>query len=49
MTEENSKKTIEDTRIKKNILRTSHLISKVQDEQRAKEIDRFVDVVDYAK
>lgn len=38
---ENSKKTIEDTRIKKNILRASHLIGKVQDEQRAKEIDRL--------
>ena len=38
---ENSKKTIEDTRIKKNILKASHLISKVQDEQKAKEIDRL--------
>lgn len=48
---ENSKKTIEDTRIKKNILRASHLISKVQDEQRAKEIDRLTggDITDSTK
>jgi hypothetical protein len=38
---ENSKKTIEDTRIKKNILHASHLISKVQDDMRAKELDRL--------
>ena len=39
--DDNSTNTVEDKRIKKNILRAAHIIGKIQDDMRAKEIDRL--------
>ena len=41
VTNANSTETIEDKRIKKNVLRAAHIIGKIQDDVRAKEIDRL--------
>jgi hypothetical protein len=38
---DNSTNTVEDKRIKKNVLRAAHIIGKIQDDMRAKEIDRL--------
>lgn len=39
--DDNSTNTVEDKRIKKNVLRAAHIIGKIQDDMRAKEIDRL--------